>query len=168
METIKYLVFILVGTFFLVNAKSVLGNGRTVAQPANAQTFTANVKLNTGDEVEILRAKLVEGEATHQYFNVSMGGVTRQIYFYDIKNIRFLSETPDSDGFMKADISLIYDLDESSVMVRVFDKNTMSHLRGFGRNGSVISVALPSCKQIEFPRDPSHFVPTILGNSAIK
>jgi hypothetical protein len=143
------LLFLFAGPLVIGNVQLAFGNGRTVPQPMGASPLKASCIQIDGGQLEIFRARLINGDDFDETLEVTSGGVTEDLSLREIKLLRFLTTEINADGLMKAKIVRTGGTEETSSMVQVRSGGTAIRLTGFKSNGTKLSIDLSSCQAVE-------------------
>ena len=144
------LLLLLLGTLIIGNFQIAFGNGRTPPQTIGASPLKAICGQSEGEQLEIFRVRLIDGDDFDGTLKVTVDGVTEGLSLNEVSQLKFLTKEINSDGFMKAEISRTDTDKETSAMVQVRSGDTTIRLRGFRSSGTSVSIDLSRCQAVAF------------------
>lgn len=140
----------LTGAFVIAYVHTAFGNGRNTPEPRGASPVKAICRQVGNEKLEISRVKLTHGDQLDETLQVVIGGDIERLSIREIKELRFLTNEINADGFRKAEISRADNPGKTSAMVQVRSGATPIRLKGFRSSGTSVSIDLSKCQAVAF------------------
>ena len=122
------LLLLLTGTFIIGNFQIAFGNGRIPPQTSGASPLKAICSKSEGEQLEIFRVRLIDGDDFDGTLKVTVDGVTEEFSLNEVSQLKFFTKEINSDGFMKVEISRTDTDKKISAMVQVRSGDTTIRL----------------------------------------